>query len=365
MAVCLTYANIILDSYHLFYSYYNDIFIVDGEKLGIIISIADIFYYLGNVSIYITLIYRVYFTFKDSVYAISLKQLSFVVFILSLDIIAILVFVTFVSRFFENDRSSVTVILIVLSFDTINDILLNATLLYLFLSKLHAIICNLDRSGIRTNTQDLDLDDIYDESSKTMNNSKNDTELTKFVKNNSKAKAKAKAKQQRLEEIRTSKRAKKIAIQQTKFNTIGQSVMSDETYADFDYYQRMRDETEYLNEKQNDIVNLMTRVSILTITAAIFAQCFNIIAGYNGYRYALQDISDSELEIQAIIGYILRNIEGFINCFVLYLMFRFNEKEYFFCCLKCHKCLFRTCVKRFKVDIDSNQFAIEWQLGAN
>ena len=87
----------------------------------------------------------------------------------------------------------------------------------------------------------------------------------------------------------------------------------------------------------------MTKVSLLTIIAAIFAQSFNIGAACNEYRFSTQGYSQIFV-IGEMMAYTSRAIEGFVNCTVLYLMFTFATSQYQFCCGKCHQCLYNTCL---------------------
>lgn len=309
-AIIITYGNVVIDCYHVWdsFEYTKKSGNIVGPKFTIIMCVSDVFYYVANIFTYIVFIHRVYYTFKNSRYAIRKIHLVFLTIILVMDTVAIFIYVFCLTTFFANAQNSSTdMLLIVLSFDTINDIAINITLLYLFLTKLRRIVLNLNFQSI-------------DELSSTQQQHNDRSTLIQNVGN--------------------SKETIDIDHDNNE---------STETDENLDF-ENMYSDIFNLDDKQKEIVYIMTKVSLLTIIAALFAQSFNIITAFNEYTFSGNGYTE-KLYIGAIIAYTCRGIEGFINCTVLYLMFTFSINEYKFCCGKCHKCLYSSCILNVKQNI--------------
>ena len=284
----LTLAFVGLDCYRLTDSLILNIDVVGGDFESVLTS-TDICYYLSNFLIYVVLVYRVYFTFKNSVYAITKCQLTFLIFVLISDLCAIFIYVFYISTFFvrssKDSTAETDTVLLVLGFDTVNDLIINITLLYLFLKKLYIIIFNLDMtSDIGYGGYENDVPDSPE--------------------------------------------------------IVSYNLSSFDETSNYE-----------LDEKQTNIVRLMTKTTLLTMVAAFFAQIWNVFAGVVEYRFATNELSQAELNSLAVVGLNIRDIEGVINCTVLYLMFTFNLNQYNACCGKCHASLYNNCLDQVQSNI--------------
>ena len=114
----------------------------------------------------------------------------------------------------------------------------------------------------------------------------------------------------------------------------------------------------YSDDKQLRIVNLMIKVSILTIIATIFAPIFNIFTFIAEYMYVEDFNSDNDndndnnnssiIMIIVLVGFLFRVFQCLGNHIVLYLLFSFNKKEYIFCCKNWHDSMYNCCIKCIK-----------------
>ena len=94
---------------------------------------------------------------------------------------------------------------------------------------------------------------------------------------------------------------------------------------------------------QTEIVNMMAKVSLLTIISLIFMNVYFVAVIYSLFEIrnqAKQDfisVYELVLRIELIIGLCW-------NCFTLYATFPFNDKQYVKCCASCHKGLKNCCI---------------------
>ena len=95
-------------------------------------------------------------------------------------------------------------------------------------------------------------------------------------------------------------------------------------------------------DEQHQIVDLMVKISWLTIVSQIFQQIWIYVAFY--YTVFFLDKKESDYGVFAVCR-MLRNVWILITCAVLYLIFVFNQQQYDKCCLKCHRCLKNCCIK--------------------
>lgn len=92
--------------------------------------------------------------------------------------------------------------------------------------------------------------------------------------------------------------------------------------------------------EQKDLINLMSKILLLTIASVIVEQLFTILATFNMCQYAISNKLNNKL---VVLSYIFRAMEGLVNCIVLYFTFIFSENEYFIICGPCHHCLRHQC----------------------
>ena len=92
---------------------------------------------------------------------------------------------------------------------------------------------------------------------------------------------------------------------------------------------------------QNQIVDLMIKISSLTIICVIFQ---HVWIWFSIYCY-IQGQGDGEYYVLYLIAIILRHIGVLVNCCALYLTFAFNEDQYMRFCGLCHRCMKDCCVR--------------------
>ena len=102
-------------------------------------------------------------------------------------------------------------------------------------------------------------------------------------------------------------------------------------------------------EEQNDMIELMTKISILTIFSQIFQHTWYWM--YAVYLFGFSDYSWYSNDIKGKIGgrlsMMIRIIRAFaimFDCLALYLTFAFNNKIYKKCCTICHSSTKNCCI---------------------
>ena len=264
---------------------------VNAWKIDLIIA-NDIIYYASNLLLYIALILRLRATPQLSSYdgrRLPRKQLIVLAFLLFCDIIAIGVFIFSIygaiadydSNFITNSDGTRLILSVIVLIT--NDLLINGILLYMFLNKLYYQVYYLEES--------LQENRLVTGRIKTLAQSNIDT-----------------------------------------MSLTGREEMSS------DLLNRTQNE-------QEEIVDLMTKISLLTILCVIFAQFWNVAALYTDYNLAERNISDLWYSEHVILCVSFRSIEAVANGIGLHFTFFFNNSIYLKCCGNCHDCLKNACIK--------------------
>lgn len=103
---------------------------------------------------------------------------------------------------------------------------------------------------------------------------------------------------------------------------------------------RLIEDQDKTETERNDMINLMTKLTLLTIIGILFAPLFTLTALYMDTIRAI-DLHASSFWFNetSILCFIFRAFEALINCVTLYFTFIFNQPQYFRCCSLCHSCL--------------------------
>ena len=263
---------------------------------------------------------RVYVIFKaDMNNPLSTIQVRSFVCVLLLDILVIGVFITCIYEDFTDSnllflgppniktvKSIVTAIIIIF-----NDLLINFTLLYLVVSKFYSIMNDLDTNTTLTYQHFINV-----------NNSSTNTDHDNI----------------------SDCSVNSMAIQSDS-NSNRNGYMSVQT----------------------EIVNLMTKLSLITIVSVIFSQFWNFGILYLSIiqiENTNHQYSSMYFNILLISLYMFRAIAAITDCLVIYFTYQFNQKTYFACCSLCHNHLRYHCIKciiqrnlnnRIRVDIKQDQ----------
>ena len=302
---------------------------VDHWKVGLLV-VNDIIYYVSNLLLYITLILRLKATlqlqlsnnnknnntrtkFKST--GISKIQIILLIFLLFCDVIAIGVFIFSIYSAItqENNSSDGTILILSAVVLITNDLMINGILLYVFLNKLYHEVYYLQQSLqqqklIRTRDQMQIHDDAYD-----------------------------------------SDPNAHVTIDDRYCNSCSASLADHNHHNDNDTNstetETVTSEVKRNKHEQNDIVDLMTKISLLTIFCVIFAQFWNVSALYTEYNEAQNNPSSFWYSQHVVLCFSFRAMEGVVNSIGLHFTFVFNHDMYMGCCVLCHNCLKNACMK--------------------
>ena len=281
-----------------------------------IITLDNIIYYLSTILLYIVLMMRIYIPFKyDKQHAMSKTQIIIVCCFIAIDILAICFFIISIYDAVSGnntltfiDVSSGMSFIISASVVVINDLIINAMLLIIMMTKLYKAVASLNmRYYALLNSDNESIEDL--QSIVTKNN------IQKAVSKND--------------------RSRDCNLM------VDGSVLSDSSISSSVKNELIRNKNE-----QKEIIHVMTKISLLTIICVVFAQGFTILALYTDYNLAFnKNMKDLWFHKHTILCWILRSIEGLTNCIVLYFTFVFNTTMYLKCCGLCHNCFEKCCFK--------------------
>lgn len=340
LTMIMSLVYVLIDWYRIYYSLEMKYQYIDRWHKGLMV-LNDVFYYIATVLLYIALIMRVYLLFQDTIYALSRKQILFLIGVITFDVFAIGLFVfsiyTAVASVESNIMGSDTIRLALSGITVvINDFAINFFVLYLFLNKLYQMVSHLGSQyqGIIIKYSDI-----------------NDTKSVKIRQKYKNAKLSSD-----LSGDRDDYNYDNCSITDADVDELEQANQSD-----ISGMSGLRELYKNENE-QNDLVNLMTKISLLTIISIVFEQFYTMEAAYNVYQLVINGKSTKSDDIwfseRVVLGYGFRAIEAILNCAILYFAFIFNNKEYmciFHCCHKCLKNICIECIKRKQIDLIQNE----------
>ena len=230
---------------------------------------------------YIAIIYRVYISFKNNIeYKLSRSELIGSAILVATPFCT----VTFVSVYIFYDGVDAEAFEIMIVIIICVDISFNLILLYMLLKRLYRMIVRLDDS------------------------------FEKLI----------------------------VNVEQIRMDTIDATVEQSQSESEL-MMEENRNRMEKNRINQTEIVNMMAKVSLLTIISLIFMNMYfagviyALFAFENQTNQDLISVYDLVLRIEFIIGLCW-------NCFTLYATFPFNDKQYIKCCILCHKGLKNCCV---------------------
>eukprot|EP01084_Bolivina_argentea_P153351 267397_1 len=137
---------IVLDLAHIVWCFSMDDVLI-SRTYSIVIILSDILYYIGDIALYVLLISRVYFTFHDTVYAITKPTIALFAMLISIFTLAAIYFCFIIFCFMIGIIKDLSAeaqynepVAIILD---ISDLLLNVSLIALFLFKLKQLTASI------------------------------------------------------------------------------------------------------------------------------------------------------------------------------------------------------------------------------
>ena len=235
---------------------------------------------------YITIIYRVYISFKNNnEYKLTRLELICLAFsaLLQFDLLFLCSYKTpRVTR--PSDAGIIFIIVLCI------DIALNITILYVFLKRLYQMILDLDASF--------------------------DTLIRKF----------------NMHEADNVSPPLQLQLQLQS-----DLICNDEI--------EIRDKMEKIRMQESEVVNIMAKISLLTIVSEIFINIYFIMIASVYLDDALKNFDWTGTYQYWIMEQFAWITGVCINCFTLYATFVFNDDHYMKCCRCCHKRLKKCCVR--------------------
>ena len=108
-----------------------------------------------------------------------------------------------------------------------------------------------------------------------------------------------------------------------------------------DYENEMKDRMHKISMHETEVVNMMAKISLLTIISEIFVNIFLIMVAYEKFKEAHAiDVSFEYIIVEQSVII----VAVCLNCFTLYAMFVLNDQHYIKFCGFCHKGLKKCCV---------------------
>ena len=278
---------IIADLFHVTHAFIDNGIIISHNYDHSLVT-ANVFWYIGSITIYSLLIARLYLTFQTTSYALSNCLTVFIGLLISISALCGIYYCAIIAS--VQDEFEVVVLnrpaTIILE---INDFILNTTLLILFVYKLKCITAEMhDYDKAKTLLLNSDDNDY------TLNTpSMQSRNITSFSWSSS--------------------------------LTANKSVIGDVE----------------LDQHQSKFMRVITRHTLLGSFVIFANQLF-----WMGYIYDVYIIRDITINLYPAICYSLRSTENLINIMVLYLSLKINDNMYFKLCALCHKGCYKCNVKQ-------------------
>ena len=279
----------IMDVYHTIHSREHSYLYLSNDNYTDLILFKTFFYFVSFLCVYLILVLRAHVAFKNSIYHLSGGDRLFltILFIMLLLVEIGVLSTIYLHRYvndtnFDQSSTILCITVVCLIVYIIADLLINILVLKIFLSKLYQIIYSLDQLPLSPNIGP----QTHDSSNY---NSKQNATLSQL-------------------------------------NEVSSEVL--------------------LGEQQIEMLQLITKISVLTIFAIIF-NLFSL-----GIQILISNALNSDridekyINIILLIGFINRAIQSLRNHVILYLMFAFSKNEYYYCCKLCHYCLYKWCLEQ-------------------
>lgn len=234
----------------------------------------------------------------------------------------------------------------------IADISFNVSLLYLLLSRLYRMIHDLDEIFVKL------LNESIEKSSESMNssginNKSNDGTVIDKDKNINKdenSNCNCDENVNIIDNENTKFKEYTNIYKELKYNqTTKDRNIDTDCHRDSDHDDmricklRIDERMEQNQTTQVEVVDMMTKISLLTIVTEIMWHSYGALLIYQNTKYYGLRETDYSHILNICINLVLSMLVC-CDCFVLYFTFVFNQSQYFRCCGPCHKCL-KSCVK--------------------
>ena len=286
-------------------------------------AIADILYFFASYSLSIILFGRIYFTFKDTVFALSTATIFIISFQIALSILVDTTYIalTLIMKKEEKiDGYARPMFLVLIG----NDFLVSLSMLYLFVYKLKELIININlvESGNIIHSARVHIDNYHQQSlSNTIPDEYHDMTVTQ-----------------------TSPRSPSPSGSESGDNQISRSGSLISEITDITH-SVIGDKLIEFDEHQLNLIVVITRHTILSVFAIIFNQFFYVI----GYL-SLNSKWESD-DIFGILVYAMRLIGMCGIVTALYLSMKFSKNLYYSVCKCCHLGCHTMCIKCTKQTI--------------
>ena len=280
-------------------------------------------YYTSIILLYISLLLRLDAIFRsDKKYCISKNSIFMIGSVILIDSIASFygVFMLYIicQSYVSTSKLNVTHLVegaVPLVIVVIDGVVINTTLLYMFLNRLYRILQTMDQRFQLL---------IGDKDKKDTANNRNGNYNYNCV------------------------ASSKLTVQSTPSSDgdVIDEIQHDNNFInkidDLDSNEEEQFEISKNQSEQHDIVNLMTKISWLTIVSIVLGQGFNLTLMIADMENVLT--YKHLWEKYASVAVLFRCIEAMTNCVVLYFTFVFNTSQYTRCCNLCHQCLKNCCI---------------------
>ena len=397
MMFTLLYAS--LDWVHIFLWYLPSLKQYDDLRsisFRILVVTKDFLYFCSTLMTYFIFILRVTSTFNRTVYKVTKNEWIFFATLMILSLIAIIVFLFFVSRDFTHPNTYVMDITVALVIVFLNDIIFHVCILKLFLSKLRKHVTNTDdriyqqfplfvpqssisnfgSSNVDTMNRNSSITTGLNSTNNTLNNIDSDINININTNRGSSI---------------TNNQQNNITKNASNIGDTDGGLTANPDAGDFDYnknkdgdldsnansmsvidkesknvsFKDLSAKEQFMLSKRNhgyslsphqmQIAYVMTKTTLLTIIAAIFNQAFSITLIINHCSQTYSNCSPNEITHWGIVSYCCRAIEGIVKCLVLFLTFSFHTELYNTWCMTCHKALSDICILRIKYRIHNQR----------
>ena len=124
-------------------------------------------------------------------------------------------------------------------------------------------------------------------------------------------------------------------------------VKTQDSFDAAENYRCISDSSSDLNDiriEQNDMLELISKLTVLTIFCVVFSQLFNIALLVENLMLVQNRGNDDFFTRLTLIEYIFRGIDAIVCCIVLHFTYVENEEQYEKCCKSCHDCARDCCV---------------------
>ena len=288
-----------------------------------IIRVTDTFYFIASIMLYILFMGRIYFTFKNTVYAM---KNSFIIFILLIIITSIVFMTLYLVKFNDEDFNHLwPYIVTIMANEAFIGILISA----LFIYKLRHLIV----SGLK-----IEIEEKY----------QNEHQSNRY-----KVSSECMIKENQSMDLKNCENITNVTMKHIQQKNYGDDMSEVQSNLESPFAVNSKIIDGLIEDsKQKKMISYITRHTILSVTAIAANFCF--------YGMELVNIFILKQETNASfqIIYAARSIEIFIDCVVMHLAFRFNNELYYKYCNCCHQCCYKFCLNCTKyavVNINNNE----------